>query len=48
MPKNCSKDVNFVIEYMDNVFTHGNESEQLALKKLFGLEYLTHANDVMG
>jgi hypothetical protein len=48
MPKNCSKDVNLVIEYMDHVFTHGNESEQLALKKKFGLEYLKHGDDVMG
>lgn len=48
MPKNCSKDVNLVIEYMDHVFTYGNESEQLALKKKFGLEYLKHGDDVMG
>jgi hypothetical protein len=48
MAKNCSKDINLVIEYMDNVFTHGNESEQLALKEKFGLEYLTHGDDVMG
>lgn len=48
MAKNCSKDINLVIEYMDNVFTHGSETEQLALKKKFGLEYLTHADDVMG
>jgi hypothetical protein len=48
MPKNCSKDVNLVIEYMDYVFTHGSESEQLALKKKFGLEYLKHGDDVMG
>lgn len=48
MPKNCSKDVNLVIEYMDYVFTHRNESDQLALKKKFGLEYLKHGDDVMG
>ena len=48
MPKNCSKDINLVIEYMDKVFTLGNASEQLALKKKFGLEYLQHGNDVMG
>jgi hypothetical protein len=48
MPKNCSKDINLVIEYMDHVFTHGNESEQLSLKKKFGLEYLKHGDDVMG
>ncbi len=48
MAKNCSKDVNLVIDYMDDVFTNGNASEQLALKKKFGLEYLEHGNDVMG
>ncbi|PMD59013.1 uncharacterized protein K444DRAFT_531836 [Hyaloscypha bicolor E] len=48
MPKNCSKDVNLVIEYMDYIFTHRNESDQLALKKKFGLEYLKHGDDVMG
>jgi len=48
MAKNCSKDVNLVIEYMDDVFTNGNASEQLALKKKFSLEYLEHGNDVMG
>jgi hypothetical protein len=48
MPKNCSKDVNLVVEYMDDVFTNGNVDEQLALKKKFGLEYLEHGDDVMG
>jgi hypothetical protein len=48
MAKNCSKDVNLVIDYMDDIFTNGNASEQLALKKKFGLEYLEHGNDVMG
>ena len=48
MAKNCSKDVNLVIEYMDDVFTNGNADEQLALKTKFGLEYLEYANDVMG
>jgi len=48
MPKNCSKDVNLVVEYMDDVFTNGNADEQLALKQKFGLEYLEHADDVMG
>jgi hypothetical protein len=47
MAKNCSKDVNLVIEYMDDVFKNGNPYEQLALKTKFGLEYLEHANDVM-
>lgn len=33
---------------MDDVFTNGNESTQLALKQKFGLESLAHGNDVMG
>lgn len=48
MPKNCSKDVTLVVDYMDDVFKKGTASEQLALKQKFGLEYLTHADDVMG
>ncbi|TVY33265.1 putative extracellular serine carboxypeptidase [Lachnellula subtilissima] len=32
MPKNCSKDVSAVIDYMDNVWAHGTDAEKLALK----------------
>ncbi|CAG8956180.1 hypothetical protein HYFRA_00012097 [Hymenoscyphus fraxineus] len=46
MPKNCSKDVGLVVEYMDEVFTKGTPEEQLALKTKFGLQDLTLAADV--
>jgi hypothetical protein len=48
MPKNCSKDVSLVVDYMDDVFMHGTEAEKVKLKTMFGLEYLTHYDDVMG
>lgn len=47
MPKNCSKDVSLVIDYMDKIWTKGTAAEQLALKTKFGLENITHAEDVM-
>ncbi|KAL2072372.1 hypothetical protein VTL71DRAFT_11715 [Oculimacula yallundae] len=47
LPKNCSKDITTVVEHMDNVFMHGEESEKIALKAQFGLESLDHYDDVM-
>jgi len=47
MPKNCSADITRVVEYLDNVFQKGKESEKQALKAKFGLEALTHYDDVM-
>jgi len=47
MPKNCSADIDRVITYMDKVFTSGTAKQQLELKKMFGLEALEHAEDVM-
>lgn len=47
MPKNCSKDLSLVIDYMDNVWKKGSPAEQLALKTKFGLESLKHPEDVM-
>ncbi|KAF7935655.1 hypothetical protein BELL_0103g00180 [Botrytis elliptica] len=47
MPKNCSKDVSLVIDYMDNVLTHGSKSEVTALKTKFGLESVKHNDDFM-
>ena len=47
MPKNCSKDIGLVVDYMDDVFTHGTDAEKLALKTKFGLEGLEHPEDVM-
>ncbi|KAK2627286.1 hypothetical protein QTJ16_003252 [Diplocarpon rosae] len=48
MPKNCSKDITAVVEYMDDVFQHGTESEKVELKTQFGLGALDHYDDVMG
>jgi hypothetical protein len=45
MPKNCSKDVNLVINYIDNVLTTCSDMEQYKLKKMFGLESLEHNTD---
>ncbi|RDL39517.1 putative serine protease K12H4.7 [Venustampulla echinocandica] len=47
MPKNCSKDISLVIDYMDNVWKKGSPAEKLALKTKFGLESLEHEEDVM-
>jgi hypothetical protein len=47
MPKNCSKDVGLVVEYMDHVFNTGTDAEKLALKTKFGLESIEHNDDVM-
>jgi hypothetical protein len=47
MPKNCSKDVSLVIDYMDNVWNHGTDADKLALKTKFGLESIEHNDDVM-
>lgn len=47
MPKNCSTDVNAVIEHMDNILTTGSEAEIADLKKMFMLENVTHNDDFM-
>jgi hypothetical protein len=48
MPKNCSKDISLVIDYMDKVWNGGTAAEKLALKTKFGLQNLEHPEDVMG
>lgn len=48
MPKNCSKDISLVIDYMDNILLHGTENEVYSLKTMFGLESLEHNDDFMG
>ncbi|KAB8296041.1 hypothetical protein EYC80_008849 [Monilinia laxa] len=48
MPKNCSKDVSLVIDYMDDVLTYGNKSAVTALKTKFGLDFVEHNDDFMG
>jgi len=40
MPKNCSKDVTAVIDYVDNILLKGTNKEKTALKKEFGLQDL--------
>lgn len=47
MPKNCSKDVNLVIEHMDSVMLTGTEDEKHELKAMFGLEDVEHDDDFM-
>lgn len=45
MPKNCSRDVSLVIDYVDDVLRTGSPSEQKKLKSLFGLEAVEHPGD---
>lgn len=45
MPKNCSKDVSLVIEYVDDILKKGTPAEQKELKSMFGLEAVEHAGD---
>lgn len=47
MPKNCSKDVGDVIDYMDKILTTGSASEILDLKKMFKMESVEHNDDFM-
>ena len=45
MPKNCSKDVSLVIEYIDEVLTTGSVANKTSLKTMFGLQDLEHDDD---
>ncbi len=47
MPKNCSKDISTVIDYMDNILMHGTADQKHSLKQKFGLESLEHDDDFM-
>lgn len=47
MPKNCSKDVSLVIDYMDGVLMNGTAAEIYNLKEMFGLQNVTHNDDFM-
>lgn len=47
MPKNCSKDLSLVIDYMDDVLMHGTADEVTDLKDKFGLGNVTHNDDFM-
>ncbi|EKM56364.1 uncharacterized protein PHACADRAFT_253438 [Phanerochaete carnosa HHB-10118-sp] len=48
MPQNCSADVEAVIAHVDQVFTQGSESEINGLKANWGMQNLTHLDDVAG
>ena len=48
MPANCSADVQAAIAHIDEVFTHGSQSEIQQLKESFGLGNITHLDDVAG
>jgi hypothetical protein len=45
MPKNCSKDVSLVVDYIDGVLTTGSGANKTALKTMFGLAELEHDVD---
>lgn len=45
MPKNCSKDVSRVVDYVDRVASSGTKEQQQKLKELFGLGDLEHFDD---
>ena len=45
MPKNCSADVEKVIDYIDDVLMRGSESEKRELKAKFGMEGVEHDDD---
>ena len=47
MPQNCSKDVSLVIDYVDNLLEHGTVTEQLDLKRMFGIGGVQHNDDFM-
>ncbi|PFH52555.1 hypothetical protein AMATHDRAFT_1958 [Amanita thiersii Skay4041] len=48
MPKNCSSDVQAVIEHIDQVFISGNTTAIQSIKDLFGMGRMTHLDDVAG
>lgn len=48
MPANCSKDINRVVQHVDEVGQTGSDEEKAQLKKMFGLEDLEHFDDFAG
>ena len=48
MPQNCSADVQAVIAHVDEVLTSGTDDEIRKLKANFGMEDLTHLDDIAG
>jgi hypothetical protein len=47
MPKNCSTDLNLVIQHLDDIGQRGTSKQQAAAKELFGLGDLAHYDDFM-
>jgi hypothetical protein len=47
MPKNCSKDISLVIDYMDDVLMTGSAKNKTDLKTIFGLQDIEHDDDFM-
>ena len=45
MPKNCSRDVVTVIEYVDQVLAYGNKQDVHDLKAMFGMQDVAHNDD---
>ncbi|KAJ1307848.1 hypothetical protein OPQ81_001929 [Rhizoctonia solani] len=48
MPKNCSADVQKVVNYIDTTFTFGTCSQIQKLKETLGMGNLSHVDDVAG
>jgi hypothetical protein len=45
MPKNCSRDVSRVVNYIDGVNKSGSKKQVQQLKELFGLGDIEHFDD---
>ena len=45
MPKNCSRDVSLVVDYVDAVLEFGSSQAKQSLKEMFGLGALQHNDD---
>jgi hypothetical protein len=48
MPRNCSSDVQAVVEHIDEVLSTGTQEEKQSIKDLFGMGNVTHSDDVAG
>lgn len=48
MPSNCSADVQAVISHIDTTFRGNNTAAIQTIKENFGLEKLSHLDDVAG
>lgn len=48
MPRNCSRDFERIVNYVDGLITAGNVTEISKIKVAFGLQGLPHDDDFMG